>query len=152
MANQNKSLRIILILVAAGAVILLLSLKQKTSTSKVEMQEVFNQKPSNPSAESPVVVKDPVTSPAIVTSPEYGQEAGFAVQVYSFQDQKRANTALANLKNMGYKAYIEMSDLGEKGTWYRVRIGNLENEAQAKSLLETIRKSFNSGFIVKPKK
>ena len=56
-----------------------------------------------------------------------------------------------NLKKEGYKAYIEISDLGDKGTWYRVRIGGLANETEAKALLETIRKSFNSGIIIKPK-
>lgn len=112
------------------------------------MQEVFDQK-SSVNAEA---VKDPIPSPAIVTSPEHGKETGFSVQVYSFLDQKRADTALAKLKNAGYSnAYIEISDLGEKGTWYRVRIGSLGSNAQAEAMLEIIRKSFNSGFIIKPK-
>jgi len=149
MANQNKSLWITLLLVIAGSVVLFLSLKQNNSSNKVSMQEVFDQKPPTP---SPVVEKDPVPSPAIVTSPEHGKEAGFAVQVYSFKDEKRADAALANLRKNGYKAaYVEISDLGEKGTWYRVRIGGLENESQAKELLDTVRKNFNSGIIVKPK-
>ena len=152
MANQNKSLWIILVLVTAGAVILFLSPKRNAPTSrKVVMQEIFNQKPLA-AVHSVEMDKDPVPAPAIITSPEYGQEAGFAVQVYSFRDQARAKAALDNLKNAGYNAYIEISDLGERGTWYRVRIGGLENEAKAKVMLEAIRKSFNSGFIVKPKK
>ena len=153
MASQNKSLWVVLVLVAGGAVILSLTLKQGNPPAhKVVMQEVFSQKPVAASAvSSPVVERDPVPSPAIVTSPEHGKEAGFAVQVYSFKDEKRADAALANLKSTGYKAYIEISDLGERGTWYRVRIGSLANEAEAKNLLETIRKNFNSGIIVKPK-
>jgi cell division septation protein DedD len=114
------------------------------------MQDVMNQK-SAVSVAAPVTEKDPVPSPAIVTSPEHGKEAGFAVQIYSFKDQKKADVALANLKKDGYKAYVEISDLGEKGTWYRVRIGGLASEVEAKMLLETIRKSFNSGIIIKPK-
>ena len=156
MANQNNSLWIVLVLVAAGTGVFFFSLKEnKTSSNKVVMQEVFDQKPtveiSTVSIKSPVVEKDPVPSPAIVTSPEHGQEAGFAVQVYSFKDQKRADAALTNLKNNGFKAYIEISDLGERGTWYRVRIGGLANETEAKAMLETIRKNFNSGIIIKPK-
>ncbi|MBF0489260.1 MAG: SPOR domain-containing protein [Candidatus Omnitrophica bacterium] len=161
MANQDKSLWIVVVLVLAGAVVFFLSSKQSPS-NKVVMQEAIVQKPVVqrvvvqktviPVAVSPVVQRDPVPSPAIVTSPEHGQEAGFAVQVYSFKDQKRADTALANLKTEGYaKAYIEISDLGERGTWYRVRIGGLDNETQAKMLLDTIRKSFKSGIIIKPK-
>jgi cell division septation protein DedD len=149
MASQNKSLIIVLALVVAGGFVLFLSLKQGDSSSdkKIVMREVFEQKP----VVSIDADKDPVPSPAIVTSPEHGQEAGFAVQVYSFRDQKRADVAVMNLKSSGYKAYIEMSDLGEKGIWYRVRIGGLANDTQAKALLETIRKSFNSGIIIKPK-
>jgi cell division septation protein DedD len=149
MANKNSSLWIVLVLVGAGVIVLLLSFKQH-SADKVAMQEVLNQKPTL-IVSTPVTEKDPVPSPAIVTSPEAGKEAGFAVQVYSFKDQQRADIAVNNLKKDGYKAYIEISDLGEKGTWYRVRIGGLANEVEAKALLETIRKSFNSGIIVKPR-
>ncbi len=149
MANQNKNLGLVLLLVSAGMVVLFFSLKQNNFSNKVPMQEVFDQKPSSSSS---VIEKDPVPSPAIVTSPEHGQEAGFAVQVYSFKDEKRADVVLANLRKNGYRAaYIEISDLGERGTWYRVRIGGLENEAEAKALLETVRKNFKSGIIVKPK-
>jgi cell division septation protein DedD len=147
MASKNNSLWIVLVLVAAGAIVLVLSLKQNNSSNKVVMQEVFDQKPATDAAAQ----NDPVPSPAIVTSPEHGQEAGFAVQVYSFKDQNRAGTALSNLKAQGYKAYMEISDLGDKGIWYRIRIGSLANEAEAKAMLETIRKNFNSGMIVKPK-
>jgi cell division septation protein DedD len=152
MASQNKSALIMLVLVVAGAVIFVLSSKPNNGpTHKVVMQEVFEQKTEAVPASVPVE-KDPVPSPAIVTSPEHGKEAGFAVQVYSFKDKNRADVALTNLREKGYAtSFIEMSDLGERGTWYRVRIGGLENEAQAKALLETIRKSFNSGIIIKPK-
>ena len=152
MPSKNKSIGVVLVLVAAGAAVLFLSFSQnKSSSSKVEMQEVFSQKPTIIPGGSVDTERDPVPSPAIVTSPEHGKEAGFSVQVYSFKDQQRADIALANLKKSGYKAYIEISDLGPKGIWYRVRIGNLENEAQAKALLETVRKNFNSGIIIKPK-
>jgi len=150
MANKNNSIWIVLVLVAAGIIVLLLSFKQNNSSSdKVVMQDLVQKSAAVTAA--PVLEKDPVPSPAIVTSPESGKEAGFAVQIYSFKDEKKADTALANLRKDGYKAYIEISDLGEKGTWYRVRIGGLANEEEAKALLETIRKSFNSGIIIKPK-
>lgn len=138
MATQSKNWWVPAVLVAAGFIIFFSSIKHNnTSSRKVVMQEVFNQKPSA----------------AIVASPEHGQEAGFAVQVYSFQNQKKAEAALADLKNGGYNhAYITVSDLGEKGVWYRVRIGGLENETQARALLETIRKNYNSGFMIKPQK
>jgi cell division septation protein DedD len=151
MANSSKNLWIVLALVAAGVVIFSMSLGHKEPSKPVVMQEVFSQTPQ--AAETnPEAKKDPVLSPAIVTSPTNGKEAEFAVQVYSFQDKDRADKALENLKAAGYNAFMEVSDLGEKGTWYRVRIGGLADENQAKAMLEDVRKNYKSGFIVKPKK
>ena len=155
MANKNKNVWIVLVLVVVGVGFLVLSMEpKKIPPEKVDMQNVFSQgsitAPLNPTE---AASKDPVPSPAIVTSPEHGKEAGFAVQVYSFKDQKRADAALASLKKNGYvNSYIEISDLGTRGTWYRVRIGGLKNEDQAKSLMESIRNNFKGGFIVKPSK
>ena len=152
MAPQSKNWILPLILVAAGLAILFLSFKPNSpSSNKVTMQEVFDQKPAAVPVDGSAA-KDPVPSPAIVTSPEHGQETGFAVQVYSFKDQQRAHAALADLKSNGYDAYIEISDLGAKGTWYRVRIGGLHNEAEAKAVLEKV-KDLNKGIlIIKPKR
>ena len=133
----------VIVLVAAGVVIFALSSGHKQDNGQVTLPEVFKQAPA---------AKDPIPSPAIITSPENGHETGFLVQVYSFHDNSRADKALAVLKAAGYKAFMEVSDLGEKGIWYRVRIGGLETEAQAKAVLEEVRKNYNSGFIVKPKK
>lgn len=96
--------------------------------------------------------QDPVVSPSIVTSPQDGKEQGFTVQVYSFLDSARAQKALESLKNSGYKAFMEVSDLGARGVFYRVRIGDLANEAEAQRLLEEIRKNYKDGFIAKKQK
>ena len=157
-----KSSWVMIILVIAGAGILVLSIKPKHDPSRsVVLQEVFHQEPAGsqpaeavvPAAEVPAVspVGDPVTAPAIVTNPRQGQGTDFMVQVYSFQDRTRADKALADLKQVGYKAFMEVSDLGEKGVWYRVRIGGIKNEQEAQAMLEKIRKEYKSGFIVKPK-
>lgn len=74
----------------------------------------------------------------------------FSVQVYSFQEKKRADSALINLKNKGYdSAYTLMSDLGPKGIWHRVRVGSFETEDEAKEMLMKLRGDFNSGIIVR---
>lgn len=151
MANQFKNLWLVLVLLAAGAVIFSLSLGNKKPVEQgVVLQEVFNQKPA--ANGETVAAVDPVPSPAIVTSPDAsGKEEGYAVQVYSFQEKIRAEKAILSLKSAGYKVYMEVSNLGDNNTWYRVRIGGLENEEQAKAMLEEIRKNYNGGFIVKPK-
>ena len=149
MANSSKNIWIAVVLIAAGFGVFALTLGHQEKTQKpVVMEEVFNQTPGNVQETK----KDPVPSPAIITSPEKGLEAGFSVQVYSFQDRARAEKALEDLKSANFKAFMEVSDLGEKGMFYRVRIGPLADEAQAKAILEEVRKDYKSGIIIKPKK
>ena len=139
MANSSKNIWVAVALIGAGVGVFALTLGHKEKVQNpVVMEEVFNQ--------------DPVPSPAIITSPEKGLEAGFSVQVYSFQDRSRAEKALADLKSVNYMAFMEVSDLGEKGMFYRVRIGPLADESQAKAILEEVRKNYKSGIIIKPKK
>jgi len=144
------------VLIAAGAVIFFLSFhSNKPQTDQgVVLSDILHQQTAmteSGNASSAVPSKaDPVPPMAIVTSPVDGHEAGFTIQVYSFQDKNRAETALQNLKNSGYQAFLIISDLGEKGTWYRVRIGGITDADAAHKMLEDIRKNYNSGFILKP--
>ncbi|NLE64916.1 MAG: SPOR domain-containing protein [Elusimicrobia bacterium] len=73
----------------------------------------------------------------------------FAVQVYSFKDEDRAQTSFARLKDAGYEnAYIMVSDLGVRGVFHRVRVGPFSNEGEAQETLEKIKEDFQSGIIV----
>ena len=132
----SKSVWLVIVLVAAGVVIFVLSFKQKQEQPQglVTAATTADQAP-----------------PAIAASPQGGHEAGYAVQVYSFQDKTRAAKALENLRSNGYKAFLVVSDLGEKGAWYRVRVGGIADEKEAQAMLEKVRKNYKSGFIVKPK-
>ncbi len=145
MANQFKTTGLIVLLIAAGAVIFFLGLQSgRPRNEGVVLRDIFHQQ-----AGKTHKVADPVPAMGIVTTPEGGHEAGFAIQVYSFQDKNRAYAALASLKNSGYQAFMVVSDLGEKGVWYRVRVGGIANEAAAHAMLADIRRSYNSGFILK---
>ena len=152
MAKVNTNSVLIIGLVVVGGIVAALALSHKPQANKeVAMSDVFSQAPASQTAVGEAQkAADPVPSPAIVTNPENGREAGFMVQVYSFQDRVRAEKALDNLKISGYNAFMEVSDLGEKGTWYRVRIGGLNDEAQAQAMLNQVRKNYQGGFIVKP--
>ena len=147
MANQSKTTGVIIFLIVAGVVILFLSFQPgRPRHEGLLLRDIFHQQ-----VEKTHKVADPVPSMGIVTTPEGSYEAGFAIQVYSFQDKNRAYAALASLKKSGYKAFMVVSDLGEKGVWYRVRIGNIANEAAAHAMLADIRRNYSSGFILKSK-
>ncbi|MBI3315000.1 MAG: SPOR domain-containing protein [Candidatus Omnitrophica bacterium] len=133
---NSKSVWLVIVLVAAGAVIFVLSFKQKEEPWQAP-----------PKAGQAVIAAVPVKA----TAPAGGHAAGYAVQVYSFQDKTRAEKALEALRSKGYQAFLVVSDLGEKGTWYRVRVGGIADEKEAQVMLENVRKNYKSGFIVKPK-
>ena len=133
---NSKSVWLVVVLVAAGAVIFVLSFKQKEEPP-----------PRAVIAAVPVKVMVQTAEPA--RSP--GSVTGYAVQVYSFQDKTRAEKALEDLRSNGYQAFLVVSDLGEKGIWYRVRVGGIADEKEARVMLENVRKNYKSGFIVKPK-
>lgn len=139
MGNSFKNTWWIFLLVAAGGVIFFLSLQPHKiqGDGGVALKDISHRK------------VDPVPPMAIVTSLVDGHEAGFAIQVYSFQDANRAQAALQSLKNRGYQAFLVVSDLGEKGVFHRVRVGGIADEASARKMLEEIRKNYNSGFILK---
>ena len=146
MANLFKNTWWIFLLIAAGGTVLFLSLRanKPQGDQGVVLSDIFHQQVP------PLKRVDPVPAMAIVTSPVDGHEAGFTIQVYSFQDKNRAETALQALKSRGYQAFLIVSVLGEKKVWYRVRIGGIANEAAARRMLDDIRKNYNSGFILKP--
>ncbi|MEE9214572.1 MAG: SPOR domain-containing protein [Thermodesulfobacteriota bacterium] len=55
----------------------------------------------------------------------------YTVQVASFRNRIEANRLTASLIAKDYDAYVMVSDLGEKGIWYRVRIGRFDSEDEA---------------------
>jgi cell division septation protein DedD len=157
MADSFKNMWWVFLLIAAGAVIALLGLRAGKSQNEqgVVLGDILHQQAppteSGNAASNLPRKADPVPAMAIVTSPEDGREAGYTIQVYSFQDKNRAEAALQGLKNNGYRAFLVISDLGAKGVWYRVRVGGIPDEAAAHKMLEEIRKAYNSGFILRPK-
>ena len=62
------------------------------------------------------------------------------IQVASLKDPKAADKLVTKLKKKGYAAYKTTVDISGKGTWHRVRIGYFKNRADAKKILNRLRK------------
>lgn len=60
--------------------------------------------------------------------------AGLTVQVASFSLKSEAETLRSKLASKGYNVNISESRLGDKGTWYRVRVGKNLGPDAAKEL------------------
>jgi cell division septation protein DedD len=73
---------------------------------------------------------------------------GFTVQVASYSLKSEAETVRSKLASKGYNVLITESNQGDKGTWYRVRVGRRLEQDAAKELCGKLGK----GAIVIPDK
>lgn len=100
-------------------------------------------------------VSTPVTT--TVASPKVTQDAEFSkipftIQIASFKDQSSAEKTAGELKQKGYVSFIASRDLGAKGTWYRVYVGQFDSKSQADLSLAEVKKEYKDSFIISPKK
>ena len=132
--------------------------KKEKQKDMVDIQEIFpNEAAVRKEFEQVVLedekqqkLKDPIPGPAIIANPQdVGSEAPYVIQAYSFQNKTRADATASVLKSQGYPAYVLMSDLGEKGIWYRVRVGEFKNQQEAQDTLEKLKKDEHDGFITR---
>src|ERR1035441_9219286 len=112
MPDSFKNIWWIVLLVLAGGIIFFLSLQSNKTQSEqgVVLKDIFHQQAAETGSRItpllPSKKADPVPSMAIVTSPVNGHEAGFTIQVHSFQNRNMAESALQSLKASGYQAYL----------------------------------------------
>lgn len=79
--------------------------------------------------------------------PILSSEKKFTIQVASFQDKARAEIVANGLKQKGYQPVVSFKELPDKGTWYRVFVGDFDTEEEAKSLLEKLKEDYKGSFI-----
>jgi cell division protein FtsN len=83
--------------------------------------------------------KPPADKPAVAE--KAAAVGGFTVQVASYALKSEAETLKNSLAGKGYNAYISESHQGDKGTWYRVRVGRKMEQEAAKELARKLGKS-----------
>jgi cell division protein FtsN len=71
-------------------------------------------------------------APKAVPVPATASGSAFAAQLGSFKDKASADTALARFRASGLSGPVSIvpADLGEKGTWYRIRATGFESRAE----------------------
>lgn len=63
----------------------------------------------------------------------------FTVQIASYPERNIAEEEMKRMKKRGYAAFVVSSELPDKGTWYRVRLGSFTNKASAEKLVKELR-------------
>lgn len=75
------------------------------------------------------------------------REKPFTIQVASFRERVRAELVAKKLKKASFSSTTSAKDLGEKGIWYRVRVGDFNTEDEARELLKTLKGNYKDSFI-----
>ncbi len=76
----------------------------------------------------------------------------FTVQISSGKDRKGAERRVKALVNKGYPAYVAESEIPQKGTWYRVRVGEYKDRKEADKILAKLGREKIKGIIVTKEK
>ena len=71
-------------------------------------------------------------------SPQNGEQR-FTIQISSYPERGMAEEEVSKMKKRGYAAFIVASEIPDKGTWYRVRVGSFRNKSSAARLMNKLR-------------
>jgi DedD protein len=101
------------------------------------------QKPAEPTvtpkAEKPAPTPSPAAPPpASAASAAPGKP--LTVQISAVKSEEEARRLLEKLRQHGYAAYIEPIAIPDKGTWYRVRMGEFPSKEFARSTVDRLQK------------
>jgi cell division septation protein DedD len=73
----------------------------------------------------------------------------YTIQVAAFKAAGDANELVAKLKQKGFAAYAKFDKVPNKGIWYRVRVGEYNNKAEAGSTMAKLKKAGQEAILVK---
>ncbi len=130
--------------------------KKQTGTEETKGEQVavkdkkVEVKPEKEKAALPpkqTASKQPL-SQAKAPAPTHISKLRYTIQIASYQEKDMAEEEVKNLKMHGYAAFIVSSDVPDKGTWHRVRLGSFPNRAAAEKLMKQLQsKDGISSFI-----
>ncbi len=110
----------------------------KDDKTKQPLQAPIPTNMTKPPAAEPQKTAD---KPAVTEKAAATANTGFTVQVASYALKSEAETLKNSLAGKGYNAFISESHQGDKGTWYRVRVGRKMEQEAAKELARKLGKS-----------
>ena len=100
---------------------------------------------------TPVVEKpaSPALSASRISDPMPGS-GSVMLQVASYKDQLNARKLLQDLSSEGYAGTVVRAELGERGVWFRVRVGPYKSVKESEGVLKKLREQRKlKGYVVK---
>jgi cell division septation protein DedD len=65
----------------------------------------------------------------------------FSIQAYSYEDEATAEKKAEQIEGMDYQTWVIPAQIKDKGTYYRVFVGQYTSYRQAEKALQEMRKS-----------
>lgn len=105
----------------------------KSDQKIVEEKKVEKQIPIKTSTETKEPVKTVTSSDKSlnVGNNIYKYDNYFVVQVAAFRSISISENEAGKYRNKGYNAFVEAAEIPDRGTWYRVRVGNFSTKEEA---------------------
>jgi cell division protein FtsN len=100
--------------------------------------------------------EEPVTEKQIKEAQQQAAKAGapkenYLLQAGAFQNPADADNLKARLALLGVEAYVEPTNLAEKGMWYRVRVGPYSKVDEINRIRQTLAQNGIDASLVKIK-
>ena len=73
----------------------------------------------------------------------------YTIQVAAFKSDRDADNLVVELKQKGFSAYRAIGKVPGKGIWYRVRVGDFKNKAEARSTIVKLKTAGKKSILVK---
>lgn len=84
-------------------------------------------------------------------APQTVRETGkqrFTIQIASYPERRMAEDEVRDMKRRGYAAFLVATEIPDKGTWFRVRVGSFSSKLSAEKLAAELKsKEGISSFI-----
>src|SRR3990170_2873669 len=108
---------------------------EKKSEKKIEIkiEKAPAAQPRQTASTPPPARKEQVSATDPVVKTRY------SLQIASYPEREMADEEVKKMKKRGYAAFIVESEVPDKGTWYRVRLGSFSNKASADKLMNELR-------------
>jgi len=107
-----------------------------------------------PVVETPTPSAAPAETPAAKPAASTGGGA-YLLQIGAYKSEEEATGAWHAYQAKhplvgGYESDIKKVDLGDKGTWYRLRVGSFGDKTEASSLCDKLKADGGNCFLAKP--
>jgi len=123
--------------------------KPKARTEPTEQASAVTPQKSAAAPQAPVPAKPqkaapatPVPAPAAVQKKETAPaREKFLIQLVSYQQKSKADELAGRLKSMGYAPRIEVTNLPDKGKWFRVIMNGFQSREDAQKAADRVSKN-----------